>query len=210
MTDPALADLPEPLEDEAQYTGFALADASFDEERASDVSFRQLRLLRCNLGRTTLHRAEFIDIRFDSCSLAGGDWEKTTMNRVVLEDCGLVGLRLIDAVLDDLVVRGSNCEMALFWSARFRRGRFERCNLRRASFEGADLSGVTFSGCDLTGADFRGATLSGTDFRGSRIEGISVHAGDVRGAIVSPDQAADLVGLLGVTVRWEGEDPSEG
>jgi len=203
--DNRLTELPEPIDDDADYTGFALADATFDEMAATGISFREIHFQQCAMARTTFHRPEFADIRLDSCSLASADWEKGSLSRIEINDCGMVGFRLFDATADDLLVRGSNCEMAYFWKTRFHRARFERCMLRRASFEGCDLSGIVFSECDLSGADFRGTKLAGTDFRGSRINGINVGILDLRGAIISPDQAAELVGLLGVVIKWDDE-----
>ncbi len=201
----ALTDLPEPLADHLDYNGFVLSQHTLDDRAAEGTSFREIRFRECSMSRTAFGSVEFSDVRFDSCALAGANWEKARIGRVAIYDCGMVGMRLLSATIDDLLVHGSNCDMALFWKTRFHRARFERCSLRGASFEGADLSGVAFSECDLTGADLRATTLIGTDFRGSRIEGIAIGAPDLRGAIISPDQAADLVGLLGVTVRYDGE-----
>jgi len=199
------AGLPEPLDDHADYEGFMLEGANFDEAAAAGVTFTRIHFQKCDLARTELHHVEFTDVRFQACNLAGVNWESARMARIALEECGLVGARLFDASLDDLSARDSNCDMAIFWKARFSHVCFERCTFRRASFEGADLSGVVFGECDLTGADFRNAKLAATDFRGSCLDGISAEARDLRGAIISPDQAADLVGLLGVSVKWEGE-----
>jgi uncharacterized protein YjbI with pentapeptide repeats len=201
--------LPEPLDDHADYENFALADSDFEEAVAASISFRRIHFQRCGFARTELRRVEFSDVRFEACNLAGANWESAQMNRILLEDSGLVGAHFIDATFDDVVVRDANCDMTIFWKARFARVRFERCTLRRVSFEGADLTGVIFSECDLAGADLRGAKLAGTDFRGSRIDGISAEARDLRGAIISPDQAVEVVGLFGVTVKWEGEGEGE-
>lgn len=198
-------ELPEPLADHAEYQGFALADMDVDETAAAGVAFERIHLQRCGLARTELHHVDCTDVRFSACNLAGADWQNARMSRIALEECSVVGARFLDASFDDLNARDSNCDMVLFWKARFSHTRFERCTFRRASFEGADLTGVVFSDCDLTGADLRGAKLVEADFRGSRIEGISAEARDLRGAVIAPDQAVDLVGLLGVTVKWDGE-----
>jgi uncharacterized protein YjbI with pentapeptide repeats len=203
--DSTVPELPEALTDHVDYEGFMLADAVLDEMAGAGVTFRRVHLRKCSLVRTELHHVEFTDVRFEACNLAGADWENARIARVAVGECAMVGARFYDASLDDLHVRDSNCDMALFWKARFARTRFERCTFRRASFEGADLSGVVFSECDLTGADLHNAKLTGTDFRGSRIDGIAAEARDLRGAIIAPDQAIGLVGLLGVTVKWEGE-----
>ena len=198
-----IPELPEPLDDHAVYEGFALANAALDDLAAAGVTFQRIHFQRCGMARTVLHHVDCTDVRFEACSLAGAEWEDARITRVAVEECGMMGGRFTGASFDDLVVRDSNCDMALFWKARFAHVRFERCTLRRASFEGADLTGVVFSECDLTGADFSGATMAGTDLRGSRIEGIRAEARDLRGAAIAPDQAVDLIGLLGVVVKWD-------
>lgn len=173
---------------------------------ARSMLFDQVQFTRVDLSRSRLPTIEMIDAKLDACDLAGAEWERGRFTRVEMNGCRLVGAKFFDATIDDLMVRESNCELAIFWSARFRRVRFERSMLRRASFEGADLSGVVFRGCDLTGADFRNAKLVGTDFRGSDITGLQVGIGDLKGAIIDPPQAMELATLLGVTISSTPEE----
>ncbi|MEN6408382.1 MAG: pentapeptide repeat-containing protein, partial [Anaerolineaceae bacterium] len=60
--------------------------------------------------------------------------------------------------------------------------------------------------CDLTGADFCNAKLKGADFRTALLNGLRVGAQDFAGAIIAPEQALQVVGLLGVEVK-EPDDP---
>jgi hypothetical protein len=50
-----------------------------------------------------------------------------------------------------------------------------------------------------------GAILDGVDLRGSNIEGMRVGAKELRGAIVDPVQAVELVRILGIVVKWTNE-----
>jgi uncharacterized protein YjbI with pentapeptide repeats len=202
-----LTELPaDALSDHEELSRIGLANCDLAGTEARGMLIDQARFSRVDLSRSKLPTLELLDARLESCDLAGADWEKGRFTRVELLDCRLTGTRFFDATADDLIMRDCNCELAIFWSARFRRVRFDRCLFRRASFEGADLTGVIFRGCDLTGADLRNAKLQGTDLRGSTITGLQVHVRDLEGAIVDPGQALDLAPLLGVHVLSEPEE----
>jgi len=81
--------------------------------------------------------------------------------------------------------------------------RFENCSLRNATFEGASLEGTIFQQCILSNVDLRNTNLQKADLRGSTLDGLQVTAKDMQGAIISPTQAVQTVGLLGVTVLDE-------
>ncbi len=189
------------LDDQTSYERIELSECSLDEQAAEQIVVQQSHLRRVGLGRTQLRSPEFVDVRFEACTLAGADWQKPQLTRVEMIDASLVGARFIDATIDDMLLRSCNCELAAFWTSRFRVVRFERCNFRRASFRGSDLSGVIFHECDLLGADLRGTKLVGADLRTSTITGMAVGIDDLRGAIISPEQSVDLIELLGVTVK---------
>lgn len=194
-----------PVEDHAAIERTALLDGDLSDIEVTGLLLDQIRFTRVLLSRGHLSAPEVIDARLEACDLAGAEWEKARLTRVELVGCRLTGARMIDATVDDLVATESNLEMGIFWNARFRGVRFERCLLRGASFEGADLAGAIFRGCDLTGADFRNTKLEGTDFRGSSIVGLRIGASEIRGTIIDPMQAVDLVHLLGVRVEVEEE-----
>lgn len=66
---------------------------------------------------------------------------------------------------------------------------------------------VVLNDCDLRLARLTSARLAGADLRGSNLEGIEAGPGDLHGAIIEPMQAADLIALLGVTLRNRGDRP---
>lgn len=141
------------------------------------------------------------DVRLTGCDLANIDCVGAALRRVELMDGRLTGASLSESRLSS--VRFVNCKIDAGWFVRsvFVQVRFERCDLRGANFEGADLRGVALCDCDLRRARLTRARLESTDLRGSNLEGIEAGPGDVRGAIIEPLQAADLINLLGVTLR---------
>jgi uncharacterized protein YjbI with pentapeptide repeats len=193
----------EQLNDHAAFTQCSLATSDLSDQEADDVLFEQAHLKRVMLARTRLTTAQLIDVQCDVCDFAGAEWEKAHLTRIEWAGCRLMGMKLMEAQITDAVFKECNAEFALFWSSAFKAARFERCNLSGASFQEADLSGVVFKECDLSRADLRGAKLIGADLRGSKLDGLNVGIKELQGAIIEPAQAAQVVSLLGITVRWE-------
>jgi len=58
-----------------------------------------------------------------------------------------------------------------------------------------------FRDCDLRNSRFPGASLDEADLHGSQIAGMHVDANELRGTIIDPSQAADLVSLFGLDAQ---------
>ncbi len=198
---------PSSLDDHASYSEVTLLDADLTGTEASDILLEQVVWRRARLTQGTFTLAQFTDVQFDTCDLAGATLTKAQLNRVALVGCRLLGMALLDARLDDVLVQRGNAEALRCWNTTLRGVRFERCMLRAASFTGSNLSGVVFRDCDLSAADLRDTTLRGADLRGSTLTGLQVNLRDLQGVIVAPLQAAELAALLGLDVRTD--DPSD-
>jgi uncharacterized protein YjbI with pentapeptide repeats len=196
----------EKLADHAQYTELAVSGCSLVEQAAQQVLFEQVLFRRVNLSRTRLPGVEWRDVRLEACDLSGVEWEKARLRRVELIGCRLVGAKLLDASLEDVLIRNCEGDLALFWSAAFKVARFEHSRLREASFIKADLAGVVFRDCDLSQADLREAKLAGADLRRSIIGGLQVGLRELQGVIIDPTQTAYVASLAGLVIRDE-EDP---
>ena len=155
---------------------------------------------RVILRDSRLARARWRDVRFLACDLANADWYKTSVRRVEFLGCRMTGFKAPEGGFEDTTFHECQARLAQFRFATFKTVRFESCDLADADFQGADLSGVVFAGCDLSRAELSGARLVGADLRGAQIEGLRVGPPELRGAIVDPLQALELVRLLGVII----------
>jgi uncharacterized protein YjbI with pentapeptide repeats len=176
-----------------QYLGLALTGGKYAGQAAQRVLFEQVLLKRVDLSRTRLPGVQWNDARLEGCDLSGVDWEKARLRRVEFIGCRLVGARLLDAQLDDVLFRDCQGELALFWSVICRHVRFEQAHLREASFAKADLSGVVFQDCDLYRAN---------------LNGLQVGLRELHGAIIDSTQAIYVASLTGVVIR-DDHDPAE-
>jgi len=143
------------------------------------------------------------DCRFTTTDFANCALEKAYLRRVEFIGCRLIGIQISDADLQDIRFSRCNARLARYWTSSCKAMRFEQCALEEASFVGSNLAGAVFANCDLRGADFRNTNLSGADLRGSTLTGMQVHSKDLKGAIIDPRQALELIELLGVIVRAE-------
>lgn len=191
------------LETRAAYAQQLWVNPRFDAQAAEDVSFAQLDVRGGSFQDANLPLLQGADCRFDATDFATCSLDKAYLRRVEFTGCRLVGLKLADADLEDILFSRCNARLARCWTSTAKAVRFEHCALQEASFDGSNLSGAVFYKCDLSGADFRNAKLKGADLRGSTLSGIQINSRDLAGAIIDPTQAIDLIQLFGVTVRPE-------
>lgn len=191
------------LENGAEYSAGAFSGCDLSNQVAADLLFDQVSLQRLIFQCTRLHRPRFYDVRAGGCDFSGADWEKARFRRVEFNGCRLLGVQLLEAQFEQVLFKECNLEGAIFISSTFKMARFENCNLRGASFEQADLSGVIFRRCDLAQANLAAAKLPGADFCGSALGGVIMRPEDIKGVIIEPAQAIQVVGLLGVVIREE-------
>jgi uncharacterized protein YjbI with pentapeptide repeats len=206
---PKLARLPktlptiEPAElgDQCDLAQGSISSADYTGQTTTNILLDQIRLRRVNLTRAHWVSPRLFDCVFETCDISAAKWEKAHLRRIEFVSSRMLGLDLTAAAIEDGLFKECNAESSLWFDVRFRCARFIKCNLRHAVFEGVDLSGIVFSECDLSSANLQGAKMVGTDLRSSILDGLQIGPQDLRGAIISPEQAAQVVTLIGVTVK---------
>ena len=194
----------ETIEENSAITRVLLANCDFSDLlriNKPGVLFEQVHCWHDVFLQACFTGIRLFDCLMERCDFSAVDWEKARLRRVEFLGCRLLGTDMVEATFDDVAFNGCTADGAMFGLAKFKSVRFERCRLRGATFEGADLSGVVFHECDLAQADLRGAKLYETDFSASKIDGLILSPNDLQGAIISPQQAVQVVELLGITVK---------
>jgi uncharacterized protein YjbI with pentapeptide repeats len=166
-----------------------------------------VRIARCILRNITAsdpnaRRLHLQDVRIESSDLANLNLSGGLLERVEITSTRLTGTIYTEAQLKSVLFKECKLDLALWRMARLQQCVFERCNLAEADFYGADLSGAVFRDCDLSRADITNAKLVGADLRDCRLDGLRGTPADMKGLIISPDQAPQLITLFGVNVKW--------
>ena len=170
---------------------------------ASDLTFRQVRLLGCRFLACDFRAAAFYDCVFQdcaflSCRLARSFWKGAALTGCKAEGADLRKGRFKDCRLDRLRLRYANLNGAL-WE----RCALSDCDLAESACQELKVVKTTLHKTDFTGADLFRAVLKGADLSGCTLDGISLSAScqELRGAKIHVSQAAVVARILGIEVE---------
>jgi uncharacterized protein YjbI with pentapeptide repeats len=186
-------------------------EAMIGESALQTVDARSIVAQHLTIAGSSVTDSVFGDAELEQLALTdvlatGSDFSNTQLfearwTRVVLRDCKLVGARLNQASLRDVRLERCSAELIQMQQAKCERVAFSGCRFRGGMFNDSTLANVQFDGCDLREADFMGASVSGVDFRNSDLDGIRIGPEQLRGVIVTSDQALYLAGAMGLDIR---------
>jgi uncharacterized protein YjbI with pentapeptide repeats len=154
-----------------------------------------------SLADTGARRLLLNDVRIEGSDLANIDLSFSTFERVEIIATRLTGAVCNEAQWKSVLFRECRLELAMARMATLKDCVFEDCDLAQVDFYAADLTGAIFRRCDFSRADVSHAKLSRADIRDCRIDGMRGTPDAANGLIISPEQAALLITLFGVTVK---------
>lgn len=146
-------------------------------------------------------RLQFTDVLFRSCDLSGLDLTGCSLLRCRFSGCKAVGAYLAEAKLRQVLFEDCQMQLANLSDCRCQTVRFSRCDFTGAALLGLSLTKTAFDNCRLVDVQLTGTPLGGLDLTSCTIEGWSLRGEELRGAIVTPFQAAELSRLLGLVIR---------
>ncbi|MGH3929081.1 MAG: pentapeptide repeat-containing protein [Pseudonocardiaceae bacterium] len=172
------AELRECVLDRAHIIGGSCVAADFASADVNDAVFHCV-----ELSQTRFTGALLADARFEECRMIGAD---------------LTALRGLAATL---IMKDCNLQLANFQDTDLRGADLTGSDLTEADLRGTDLRDAVFSRCLLRGVDLAHTRLDGVDLRGADLGEITADMPhQLRGAVISHAQAADICAALGLTV----------
>ena len=184
------------------YYNFIASEKSYANQSGERVVIQQAQFRGVALNQVYLQAARLSDVYLIQCDFKQSSWHEANFRYIEMVDCDLIGAEFMRATLSELFFQNCNGSMATFRLSKLQDVRFENCDLRDANFYATDLSHVVFQNCDLRRVDFSAAVLKEVNFSGSNIENINLSPNAIRGITIQPQQAVDLVRVLGVTVAY--------
>jgi fluoroquinolone resistance protein len=182
----------------AQFMACSFAEATFERALLADT-----RWLACKARQANFHLADLSDARFGRCDLNNSGWARAKLASTLFTEVKLtgaqfggvqqsLGLSFHDSLLVGADLRGLS----------FRKQLIERLDLSDADLAGCDFRDAVFEGGSLRDAHLKNARFDGADLRSVDLGGLRIGnlAQCFKGAIISAEQAAALVGELGVRV----------
>ncbi len=207
-------DLPESLE-----SGIDLRDKLSREDRIEECVFTgesyagenmksldvfRCRFVKCDFSQCNLEQAGFRDAVFEACDFSNCDFTKAAIQRTVFQGCKLMGADFVEASLRHVRFCDVSGGYVNFADSKVQDTAFENSRIPNAAFSRCRLS-ASFDTCDLQQTLFQQTPLKDIDLRTCRLQGLQITLPDLKGAIVTAPQAADLAALLGLIIREQDE-----
>jgi uncharacterized protein YjbI with pentapeptide repeats len=149
----------------------------------------------------TLPATEFEDVIFEGCDLSNVNFSDAILLRTAFINCRMTGVNFSGAVLKDTDMENSMVKYANFHFARFDRAAFTECNCTNTDFGEATFGRMKFVQTDLRQSQMSGTSLADIDFTSCDIDGLGARPEDLRGVILSADQAITAAKIIGVIIR---------
>lgn len=182
------------------FEGLELADTS-----AGGATFDQVIFRSCSFENVDFSGCTFTDVRFIGCRFISCTMKRSWLNRCDLHSCSAPGLSLEKSRLTSVSLADSQLRYAEFSEVSATALRVCKTSLAESAWRSATLKRCTFDACDLSRADMFRTSLAGIDLSACDISGIVVSNTfrELRGCIVSPEQAIQFASLLGIVVKDE-------
>ncbi len=180
-----------------------IADAVICGGDFTELGFEQVVFENCRFAGCSFGRGSFVDVLFKSCDLSNCDFSKSYFCRCEFQAIKGVGTNFNNSKLKDIVFCNCNCNYAAFDSVKIERFLIDRSSFNESFFTSAFIRSVELRDTRLIGASFFRTPLKDIDFTSCVLSNVTVSddKSELRGAIVTLDQAAELARLLGVVIR---------
>lgn len=202
------AERPEELIWMARHSGEALKGWSIVGANLAGEDLRELELegcvlQGCRLTGCDLRESRWQDVVLRQCDVSGVQAGESSFCRVHWQDVKALGADLSNSGFHGLLMEDCRLERVNFSDSVFKFARMCRCNLTGAWFQECRHSQLEWENCTLVETNFFKTPLKGVDFTSSQMERpvLSDTAQELKGAIVSWEQAAQLAALLGLVIR---------
>jgi fluoroquinolone resistance protein len=175
------------------HTRVAFVDLDLTEVRNDGAVFNECTFRRARFNASVHTNAAFLNCTFAACSFFD----------TRLTDCKLLGSMFDRCTFDILRASGGDWSFVGMPGADLRSASLRGLRMREADLTGVRCQGASLRDCDLSGAWLHGAKLSGCDLRGSDVSSIDPTTTEIRGAIVTYEQALAIAVALGLDIRTE-------
>lgn len=192
-------------EPDGEVTMTSFDGETFSDADVSGTTFSSVVFHACTFERADLSACTFTDVVFRGCRFISSSMERCWLNRVDFHSCSAPGLGLAKGRLTGVLFEDCQLRYADFSETTVRGMTAYKTSLRESAWRATKLGKISLEQCDLSRADVFQTALAGVDLSSCDIGGLVVSNSfrELRGSIIAPEQAVDLIGLLGVRIKQE-------
>lgn len=174
-----------------------------DGGRYVGTRLRRVVFQNCRFSGADFTRCELIETRFVDCDLSGADFSESFWENSLCRSVKGIGLRMSDSYLVDTTFEDCLLRYVDLSRSKWKGGALLRCDLREGFLNECKLLRFRFEDCDLTRTEIVKTPLSGLNLSDCTIDGLicSDSLSELRGALIDPVQAVEIVRRLGIVVK---------
>jgi uncharacterized protein YjbI with pentapeptide repeats len=177
-------------------------------ESIADMDFLKLELRTSIFKDCTLHHCSFengsvVDVIFEDCDLSNSSFSGAYFERCQFLRCKCVGVDMRDTIFKHTAFEESKLLYSLFDKTKLTDVLFDQADLTEVSMSEAVLKRMEVKNSKLIQNNFFKTMLAGIDFTENEFlqPTLSALPVELKGAVISTIQAADLIGMYGVVVK---------
>lgn len=189
--------------EDSPITGILCANVSLREEDLISLEVHGSRFLNSSFTHCHFEKAVFVDVIFEHCDLSNSRFRGAFFERCQFLSCKAVGVDMSDTRSKNVTFRQTKLLYSFFDKSKISDVLFDGIDFTEASLIEANLKNFTAAEVKFIRNNFFKTSLAGIDFSRSELVApvVSMPPFELKGAIISPMQAADLIGLWGLVVK---------
>lgn len=166
-----------------------------------NIDFYKSTFKGINILETNFEKVSFVNCEFENCNFSNANFENVSFIRTKFKNCKFTGTVFLKSRFDNVEYTDSNLCYSNFSLGTINGLTYKDSVMRNMYFEENKHKNLVITNCDLTSASFFKTKLKDVDLSSDIISGLIIGFDDIRGALIDPLQATDLVGLLGVKFK---------
>lgn len=147
----------------------------------------------------------FQNVNFKECCFSNSNFYGSSFIKTDFESCNLIGTDMSGSTCIDVTIFSSKSNYSNFNDSTLKQVKLIENDFSEASFSRVKLEQVILENNRFIKADFHNTSLKHLDFRSNEVEGIVVNLADLKGMIVTTNQAICFFPLLGLVIKEERE-----
>lgn len=178
-----------------------VSNCIIENQTADHVFFDKVIFKNVIFKEIDFSRVELTNVVFQNCDLSNVNFDEGIVHQVELNNCKILGINLLGTTLRNVLFDNCCGDYATFRNVNCKQVKFDNSSLAKADFYESTLRDVYFSHSNLDQMQLSGTKLTGIDLSSCEFSQLGVNIEDVKGCIVSPQQAVGFSKLFGLIVN---------
>ena len=159
-----------------------------------------------SFNNTSIEALDITDVIFKNCDLSNLSFINSIMYRVEFINCKLYGTSFIDCTFNNVKIDRSMCKYINMSDNDIIKSVFEDCSFEESIIKNCKLNKVIFNNINFNLSNIYNTKLKDIDLSSCNLRNIYSDLNSIKGSIIEPYQAMDLIPLLEVKIRSKYEN----